>query len=59
MIRPMSAIPRLTEEIEDRFKSISLRKYFQQAMPDKKKVRFMMSLMKKKNKQNESGTNFE
>ncbi|XP_023183575.1 muscular LMNA-interacting protein [Xiphophorus maculatus] len=38
MIRPMSAIPRLTEEIEDRFKSISLRKYFQQAMPDKKKV---------------------
>ncbi|XP_043992053.1 muscular LMNA-interacting protein isoform X2 [Gambusia affinis] len=38
MIRPMSAIPRLTEEIEDRFKSISLRKYFHQAMPDKKKV---------------------
>ncbi|XP_032409731.1 muscular LMNA-interacting protein isoform X2 [Xiphophorus hellerii] len=38
MIRPMSAIPRLTEEIEDRFKSISLRKYFQQAMSDKKKV---------------------
>ncbi|XP_008428191.1 mucin-5AC [Poecilia reticulata] len=38
MVRPMSAIPRLTEEIEDRFKSISLKKYFQQVMPDKKKV---------------------
>ncbi|MED6232463.1 hypothetical protein ATANTOWER_030631, partial [Ataeniobius toweri] len=38
MIRPMTAIPRLTEEIEERFKSISLRKFFKQAIPDKKKL---------------------
>ncbi|XP_047207685.1 muscular LMNA-interacting protein isoform X3 [Girardinichthys multiradiatus] len=38
MIRPMTAIPRLTEEIEERFKSISLRKFFKQAIPDKKKM---------------------
>ncbi|MEQ2243914.1 hypothetical protein ILYODFUR_011751, partial [Ilyodon furcidens] len=41
MIRPMTAIPRLTEEIEERFKSLSLRKFFKQAVPDKKMVRFI------------------
>ncbi|KAM4729221.1 uncharacterized protein mlip [Anableps anableps] len=38
VIRPMTAIPKLTEEVGDQFKSISLRRFFGQAIPDKKKV---------------------
>ncbi|XP_015229962.1 PREDICTED: muscular LMNA-interacting protein isoform X3 [Cyprinodon variegatus] len=38
VIRPMTAIPRLTDEVEDWFKSISLRKYFKQAITQREKM---------------------
>ncbi|XP_012733216.2 muscular LMNA-interacting protein isoform X1 [Fundulus heteroclitus] len=37
-VRPMTAIPRLNEEVRERFKSISLRKYFKQPKHDREKM---------------------
>lgn len=43
----MTVPQRLTE---DQFKSITLKKFFKQAIPDKKKVRFILILFYKKSK---------